>query len=63
MQKPLSATLNFLVKVEVFSGSNIYIQLFHFNGIEKNLFSAIKVKLLNLHIRVWKMLILEENFK
>ncbi len=51
MQKPLSATLNVLVNLK-FSQAQIFIQLFHFNGIENNLFSAIKVKLLNLHIRV-----------
>ncbi len=41
MQKPLSAIWNFLLKLAFLSGSN-----------EKNLFIAIKVKLLNLHIGV-----------
>ncbi len=35
------------------SGSYVYIQIFHFNGHENNLFIAIKVKLLNLHIEAW----------
>ncbi len=30
--------------------SYVYVQVFHFNGNEKNLFIAIKVKILNLHI-------------
>ncbi len=30
----------------------MFVQLFHFNGNENNLFVAIKVKLLNLHIGV-----------
>ncbi len=50
MQKPLSAIRNFVLKLAFFSGFFVYVQLFHFNGIEKNLFIAIKVKLLNLHI-------------
>ncbi len=41
-----------------FSGSYVYIQLFPFNGQEKNLnlFIAIKAKLLNLHLGAWEML-------
>ncbi len=39
MQKPLSAIWNFL------SGSYIYVQLFHFNCIEKYLYIAIRVKM------------------
>ncbi len=31
----------------------IYVQLYHFNGNEKNLFITIKVKLLDLHIGAW----------
>ncbi len=53
MQKPLSAVWNFLLKLSFFSGSYVYVQLFHFNGNEKNLFIAIKVKLLNLHTQAW----------
>ncbi len=59
MQKPLSVVWNVLLKLVFFSGLYVYVQLFHFNGKEKNIFIAIKVKLLNLI----KMLILEENFK
>ncbi len=36
-----------------FSQAPVYVQLFHFNGNEKNLFIAIKVKWLNLHIGAW----------
>ncbi len=53
MQKPLSAVWNFLLKLGVLSGSYVYVQLFHFNGNENNLFIAINVKLLNLHIEAW----------
>ncbi len=42
--------LKFLLKLVFFSGFFVYVQLFHFNGKERNLFIAIKVKLLNLHI-------------
>ncbi len=59
MQKPLSVVWNVLLKLVFFSGLYVYAQLFHFNGKEKNIFIAIKVKLLNLI----KMLILEENVK
>ncbi len=44
MQKPLIAIWNFLLKWAFFSGSYIYVQLFHFNDIEQNLLIAIKVK-------------------
>ncbi len=46
MRKPLSAIWNYFQK-------SVYVLLFHFNGIKKNLFSAIEVKLLNLHIEAW----------
>ncbi len=40
-----------------------YVKLFHLNGNENNLFIAIKVQLLNLHIGAWeKIIILEENW-
>ncbi len=42
--------LNFLLKFAFFWGFYVYVQLFDFNGNEKNLFIAIKVKLLNLHM-------------
>ncbi len=48
-----SAILNFLLKWAFFLGSYVYVLLFHFNGNKKNLFIAIKVKLLNLHIGAW----------
>ncbi len=57
----LSAIWNFLVKWAFFSG--VYVQLFHYNGNEKNIFIAIKVKLPNPHRSLIKMFILEENFK
>ncbi len=60
MQKPLSAVLKFLLKWAILSGSCIYVQLFHFNCIEKDIYIAIKVKLLNPHTRAWKMLISDE---
>ncbi len=50
MQKPLSSIWNFLLKWAFLSGSYVYVQLFHLKGNEKNLFIAIKVKWLNLHI-------------
>ncbi len=44
MQKPLvSSEISFF-----FYGSYIYVQLFHFNCIEKDLYIDIRVKLLNL---------------
>ncbi len=52
MQKSLSAIWNFLLKWAFFSGSYVYVQLFDFN--EKNLLIAMKVKLLNLHMRAWE---------
>ncbi len=45
MQKPLSAFWNFLLKLAFFSGSYVYVQLFHFNVNENNICIAIKVKL------------------
>ncbi len=39
--------LKFSCKILFFSGSCVYVKLFHFNGNEKNLFNATKVKLLN----------------
>ncbi len=46
MQKPLSA-------IWFLSGSYIYVQLFHFNCIENDLYIAIWGKLLNLNIAAW----------
>ncbi len=46
MQKPLSAVWIFLLKFVFFSHFYIYVQLFHFNCIENDLYIAIKVKLL-----------------
>ncbi len=54
MQKPLSAVWKFLLKWVFFSDSYVYVQLLHYNGNEKNLFIASKVKLLNLHTGVWE---------
>ncbi len=53
MQNPLTAVWISFLKLALFSGSYVYVQLFHFNGNEKNIFIAIKVKLLNLHIEAW----------
>ncbi len=53
MQKPLNAIWNFLLKLAFLSGSCIYVQLFHFNCIEKDLYIAITVKLMNLNIGAW----------
>ncbi len=53
MQKPLNAIWNFLLKWAFLSGPYIYVQLFHFNCIEKDLYFAIRVKLLNLNIAAW----------
>ncbi len=50
MQKPLSAIWNFLLKWAFLSGSYIYVQLFHFNCIEMDLYIAIRVKVLNPNI-------------
>ncbi len=50
--------LKFSSKIWIFfSGSYIYVQLFHFNGNEKNLFIANTIKLLNLHIKAWENMI------
>ncbi len=46
MQKPLSAIWILLLKYEFFSRSYVYVQLFHLNCIEKDLYIAIKLKLL-----------------
>ncbi len=46
-----SAILNILLKLVFLSGSNVYGQLCHLNGNEKNLFIAIKEKWLILHTR------------
>ncbi len=54
MQKPLCAIWNFLLKWAFFSGSYVYVQLFDLIGNEKNLLIAMKVKLLNLHMRAWE---------
>ncbi len=54
MQKPLSVVWNFLLKWAFFSGSYVYVQLFQFNGNEKNLVIAIKVILVNLQIEADK---------
>ncbi len=54
MQKPLSAIWNCLLKWAFLSGSYVYVQLFHINDNENNLFFAIKVKSLNLHIGAWE---------
>ncbi len=51
MQKPLSA--HFLLKWAFSTGSYIYVHLFHFNCIEKDLYIAIRVQLLNLNIGAW----------
>ncbi len=53
IQKPLSAIWNVLLKWAILSGSYIYVQFFHFNCIEKHLYIAIRVKLLNLNIGAW----------
>ncbi len=51
MQKPLNAVWNFLLKWAFsYAHSYIYVQLFYFNSIEKDLHIAITVKLLNLNI-------------
>ncbi len=55
-KKNIIITNNWRVQVpseSFFKNGHVYVQLFHFNSNEKNLFIAIKVKLLNLHIRVW----------
>ncbi len=43
MQKLLSAIWNVLLKLAFLSGPYIYVQLFHFNCIEKDLYIAIKM--------------------
>ncbi len=46
--KPASAVYIFLLKFEFFSCSYIYVQLFHLTCIEKDIYIAIKVKLLEI---------------
>ncbi len=53
MQKPLNAVWNFLLKLAFLSGSYIYVQLFQFNCIEKDLHIVIRIKWLNLNIAAW----------
>ncbi len=53
-QKPLCAIWNVLLKLSFLSGIYIYVQLFHFNCIEKVLFVAILGKLLNLNTSMKK---------
>ncbi len=53
MQKPLNAVWNFLIKWAFLSDSYIYVQLFYFSCIEKDLYIAIRVKLLNRNIAAW----------
>ncbi len=62
VQMPLSAVWNFLLKWAFLSGSYIYVQLFHFNCIEKDLYIAIRVTITEpKHRNLIKMLILDEN--
>ncbi len=56
MQKPLSAIWIFLLKFEFFSRSYIYVQLFHLNCIEKNLYIVIKLKLLERFKVIWSII-------
>ncbi len=52
--KASKCRLNFFCQISiVLRLLYVYVQLFHFNGNEKNIFIAIKVKLLNLHIGAW----------
>ncbi len=44
MQKPLSAVWNILLKGAFLSDCYIYVQLFHFNCTEKDLYIEIRVK-------------------
>ncbi len=48
MQKSLSAVWIFLRKYVFFSRSYIYVQLFHLNCLEKDLYIAIQYKLLEI---------------
>ncbi len=48
MQKPLNAVWILLLKYEFFSRSYVYAQLFHLNCIEKDIYIAIKLKLLKI---------------
>ncbi len=51
--KASKCCLNFSSKMAFLSGSYIYVQLFYFNCIEKDLYIAIRVRLLNLNIAAW----------
>ncbi len=53
MQKPLCAIWNVNLKWAFVSGSYIYVQLFHFNCIENDLYIAIRVKLLIINTGAW----------
>ncbi len=48
--KASKCRVKFSSKISIFLRPYVYVQLFHFNCNELNLFIAIKVKLLNLHI-------------
>ncbi len=48
-----SSVWNFILNIAFFSVCYVYVQLFHFNCIENNIFIAINVKLLNLHKGAW----------
>ncbi len=53
-----------LLKLAFFLGSCVYVKLFYLNGkLEKNLFSGIKVTLLNKYRSLIKLLVSEEYFK
>ncbi len=47
MQKPLSADWNFLLKWSFFSGSYVYVQLFHLMAMKR----TYSLQILNLHIK------------
>ncbi len=51
--KASTCHLKFSSKMSIFIRPYIYVQLFHFNCIEKDLYVAIRVKLLNLNIAAW----------
>ncbi len=40
-------------RLKFLSGSYIYVKSFHFNCIERDLYSAIRLELLNLDIGTW----------
>ncbi len=56
MQNPLSAVWIFHLKLAFFSRSYVYVQLFHLNFIEKDLYIAIKVKLLEIFKVIWSII-------